>query len=499
MLNRYFRPGGNRKWSLSKKIVVAACILFVILFIAFVAIIAAVYQNITIEIQKEKDDAARKNNYENAPLPITINGSIIGRNIVLNVGGSITINDIQGKVNGDGDNTISFTAKKSDDSEKATLPGNSYEAQVWRFLMQHGYSSYAASGLMGCWECEAPGLDPATEEARGSAASSQSSLHGIGIAQWTYERHTALKQFAKKRGSSWKSLKTQLDFFIYESKTSHKFISAQKFKTGMTNLQETTAYAMDHYEQMNTSKLGYMFNPRFSAAKQIFAKFHKFTGGLDVELTGKIKGNKVTITGTINGITAYTEGTYKDGKIRTSGYWGEGADDYMNVGEGVRGMLKFAKRICDDNSFGYCLLTSGSGYNTYCSFCNPGSSKDYCCASFITACINHGLYGKKNKTWARYCHVYSPTAAVSGLKAAIAADSNFKRVSNSTLSMKAGDICFVTGGSHVLMYAGHGKTYDASRALDSRTGDSSGREIHSNSINWTTYEAVYRYVGKDKK
>lgn len=498
MFRRNFHSHIRKKWSLKKKIIIAAIALSLAFFVAFAAVIAAVYQAFVMEVQKEKDDAAKKNNYENAPLPITINGKIVGNKVTLDVGGSISIDDITGKVNGDGDNTMSFTAKKKDDSEHATLTGNDNAARIWRYLMQQGYSSYAASGLMGCWKVEDPSLNPAQEEIPGSAASSQSSLHGLGIAQWTYSRHTALINFAKKKGTSWKNLNTQLAFFTYESKTTHKGIAANKFKTGMTNLQETTAYAMDNYEQKNTSRLAYLFNPRFAAAKVVFAKYHKFTGGLDVELTGKIKGNKVTITGTINGITAYTEGTYKDGKIKTSGYWGEGADDYMNVGSGVRGMLKFAKRICEDNSYGYCLGSNLTGYNTWCAICNPGSSKDYCCASFITACINHGLYGKKNKTWARYCKAGSKTANVAGLESALKADPNFKRVSNSTSSMKAGDICIVLGAGHVVMYAGQGKTYEASNDHDGKTGDSSGTEVHSNPISIRTYQAVYRYVGKDK-
>lgn len=492
MFHRHFRSRLRKKWSWKKKLIFAGIALAAAFFIFFAAIIASVYQAFVMEVQKEKDDAAKKNNYENAPLPITIDGSVTGNTVKLDVGGSITVDGIKGKIKTNGSGTITFTASKKDDSEHATLTGTSNAAIIWRFLMQHGYSAYAASGLMGCWQTESH-FDPSASQGDMSALQ-----HGKGIAQWSGVRTAPMVSWVTKHYGKWNSLAGQLAYFIYDSKHDYKLIGSQKFKSGITNLQTATAFAMDHYEQRGSSKYGYLFNPRFINAQAIYAKYHKFTGGLNVELTGKIKGNKVTISGTINGITAYTEGTYKDGKIKTSGYWGEGADDYMNVGSGVRGMLKFAKRIVDDNSYGYSLGGSATGYNTYCHLCNPGSSKDYCCASFITACINHGLYGKKNKTWARYCKVGSKTVNVAGLQEALAADPNFKRVSNSTTSMKAGDICIVVGAGHVVMYAGQGKTYEASDDHDGRTGDSSGTEIHSNPISMRSYQAVYRYVGKDK-
>ncbi|HDF3152068.1 TPA: hypothetical protein PEE30_002649 [Staphylococcus aureus] len=86
---------------------------------------------------------------------------------------------------------------------------------------EHGFSGQMIAGIAGNWDIEG-GIDPmATEgdsgnfsEANAKKASGESN-RGIGLGQWTFERHTQLVEYGeKKNNGKWWTMEIQLEFMI---------------------------------------------------------------------------------------------------------------------------------------------------------------------------------------------------------------------------------------------------------------------------------------------
>lgn len=78
---------------------------------------------------------------------------------------------------------------------------------IWAYLKQHGWTDTAAAGVLGNFQQES-GLSPSLEE--------ESTHHGYGLGQWSYERRTGLENYAASRGLPVSDLYMQLDYLLTE-------------------------------------------------------------------------------------------------------------------------------------------------------------------------------------------------------------------------------------------------------------------------------------------
>lgn len=85
--------------------------------------------------------------------------------------------------------------------------GNTIQEKVWFALRAQGYSEYATAGVMGNIEAES-GFNTSVIEG-GSGI-------GAGLCQWSYERRTALENYAASKGTTWDDVNTQIEFLIAE-------------------------------------------------------------------------------------------------------------------------------------------------------------------------------------------------------------------------------------------------------------------------------------------
>ena len=193
---------------------------------------------------------------------------------------------------------------------------------------------------------------------------------------------------------------------------------------------------------------------------------------------------KVTITGEANAKNLKTEGTYKDGKITTSGWLGNGFGSKV----GLEGMVSFALKIAKGkNSHGY------SQANRTCQFCNKNASPDYDCSSLVTAALAHSNMGedfkKACRSWA-----YSTRNIGDALEKNGWANLGALNISK----CKRGDI-LLAPGYHVEIYCGSNILVGAHQDRDGKTGESSDNEIYYQNYSGKWWKQVYRYKGKVRK
>lgn len=110
------------------------------------------------------------------------------------------------------------------------------------YLKQKGYNDVQIAGILGSFQQESR-LNP----------NAVNKIGAFGIAQWLGPRRDALNQFAASRGESPNNLKTQLDFFDYEMRTSEKSAGAM-LRNATTVDQAVTA--MNYYERFAGYKYG---------------------------------------------------------------------------------------------------------------------------------------------------------------------------------------------------------------------------------------------------
>lgn len=107
---------------------------------------------------------------------------------------------------------LKFSSNGLSDGQTARVGavGSTTQEKVWNYLRGKGLSEVAVAGIMGNIERESR-FSPGAVEPNGT---------GIGLAQWSFGRATNLKNYAKRKGKSWKDLNTQLDFMWHELTTS---------------------------------------------------------------------------------------------------------------------------------------------------------------------------------------------------------------------------------------------------------------------------------------
>lgn len=87
--------------------------------------------------------------------------------------------------------------------------GDTNAAIAWNYFISKGCNAYAAAGILGNLQREAPGIVPTMAQSGGP---------GRGIGQWEIysDRWNGLVTFAEQRGSDWTALEIQLEYIWYE-------------------------------------------------------------------------------------------------------------------------------------------------------------------------------------------------------------------------------------------------------------------------------------------
>ena len=90
--------------------------------------------------------------------------------------------------------------------------------QVWDYFVEKGWDEIHIAGVLGNFQGESS-MNPGSIESNGQ---------GIGLAQWSFSRKTALINYAASRGTDWSDLQTQLDFLVEadsDAPTARKYLS----------------------------------------------------------------------------------------------------------------------------------------------------------------------------------------------------------------------------------------------------------------------------------
>lgn len=112
------------------------------------------------------------------------------------------------------------------------------------FLIQNGFSPAQASGLVGNFMVESPGVNPATRQYGGGP--------GFGIAQWEGARKTQLIDFAAASGRPADDLMVQLEFVIREFSTTES--SARDSIMAAPDASTAARLVRQLYERPNPDK-----------------------------------------------------------------------------------------------------------------------------------------------------------------------------------------------------------------------------------------------------
>lgn len=130
-------------------------------------------------------------------------------------------------------------------------------AYIYNRLIEGGLTPIAAVGIVANLKAES-NLDPSLKQYRGGP--------GRGLAQW--ERggrfdtdRINLVKFAKKRGTSWTDLDTQIDFILYEMEVHPEYKRVKRDINKVDDVEEATLLFLKRYEKAGiphtTKRLSY--------------------------------------------------------------------------------------------------------------------------------------------------------------------------------------------------------------------------------------------------
>lgn len=135
--------------------------------------------------------------------------------------------------------------------------------RIWDFLISKGFTEEAAAAVLGNFQQES-GLNPSAVNSAGYS----------GLAQWDpSHRLPALKQFAKKRGTSWDDLDTQLAYMMKELRGGYSGTLKQMRSASSTNSAVSSFLAQ--YEGVE----GDMLSQRQDYAQGFFKRFASHSEG----------------------------------------------------------------------------------------------------------------------------------------------------------------------------------------------------------------------------
>jgi cell wall-associated NlpC family hydrolase len=147
----------------------------------------------------------------------------------------------------------------------ATVGGKSNRAKVWNMLMNEGFSTGAAAGVIGNLMQES-GVNPNSNQHGGGP--------GRGIMQWTVnERWASLKSWAKKRGLHARDLDTQVQFMLKEMKD-YGVLGKMR---GMNDVEKATLYFENTMERAGVPNM----SSRYKFAREALKQFGRgsYSGG----------------------------------------------------------------------------------------------------------------------------------------------------------------------------------------------------------------------------
>lgn len=146
---------------------------------------------------------------------------------------------------------------------KVGAVGSTTQEKVWNYLRGKGLSEHAVAGIMGNIERESR-FTPGAQEQGGT---------GIGLVQWSFGRADNLRNYAKKKGKSWKDLNTQLDFLWHELTTTEvSALAALKSSKSVTG-------AANAFQQKFERAGVVMQGQRNAAAEKYYKQFKGTTAG----------------------------------------------------------------------------------------------------------------------------------------------------------------------------------------------------------------------------
>lgn len=233
-------------------------------------------------------------------------------------------------------------------------------------------------------------------------------------------------------------------------------------------------YAFTHYQQVTTVS-GLCYENRFPSGNPITTAYMSINDSDTIYYTNQLFSWELwSASGGgnfSNGIGWYTAAKGPGGKIQSEldeivEYAQEYAQYvvYSTSGSGLQQVVEIAKQIANDDSHGYTSTNGNWG--------NP----DYDCGTFVAECYRKAGVANFFGQWNAAPELYGGTAL--GVATALTAFGfNDPMEITDESQLLPGDILISGDGGHVAIYIGDGKQAHASRDLDGRIGDSSGREV----------------------
>lgn len=134
------------------------------------------------------------------------------------------------------------------DSEPENIPAKDSTKYIVNRLTDGGLTKTAAIGIVANLKAES-NLDPAIKQLGGGP--------GRGLAQWEkggrYDTDPInLTKFAKKKGTDWSDLDTQIDFILYEMEKHPEYKKIKQMLNQTDNVKDATMIFLKRYEKAGT-------------------------------------------------------------------------------------------------------------------------------------------------------------------------------------------------------------------------------------------------------
>jgi hypothetical protein len=162
--------------------------------------------------------------------------------------------------------------------------------QIFDFFRNQGFTRAQAAAWVGNF----------TQESSLNPAAIQPGGEGHGLAQWGGTRFAALQRFARRRGTAWTDLGTQLQFVMYELRGSEASAGRAIAGTRGRGLAAAVNVIGAAYERFKTQ------GDRLGPAADVLKRFAKRTGGGSGNLNLPSRLDFLTARGDLAGLTGGT-------------------------------------------------------------------------------------------------------------------------------------------------------------------------------------------------